>query len=149
MLMGWRGGGLIQFGPRSLERSDTTHTCSNTQACAVVRCSWGDPEQPCGPMLQISSCGAGAQIKEANEVNSPPGLNPRPDISVRAMSVNLTLPAHVTHVPLSRRRRHAGAPHGCDSSRTHLSTHSLTTAKLPSPMTFPTVYLSEMVEAGR
>ncbi len=30
---------------------------------------------------------------------------------------------------------------------TYLSTHSLTTAKLPSPMTLPTLYFSKMVEA--
>lgn len=45
--------------------------------------------------------------------------------------------------------RHADAPYRSDSCRTHLSTHSFTTAKLPSPMTFPTLYFSEMVEAGR
>lgn len=32
---------------------------------------------------------------------------------------------------------------------TYLSAHSLTTAKLPSPITFPTLYFSKMAEAGR
>lgn len=102
-----RGGG--QFGLRGLERYHFT-----AQASAFVRHSAEDCMQlwlqadASDPRVTL----AVAQIKQANEVNSPPGLNPRRDISVCTAPVNRALSHRRTWRPLEDSPLHALLDHG-------------------------------------